>query len=139
MIYRTEYMQRLKAFKDNKIIKVVTGLRRSGKSTLLEMFREELLQSGVQPEQIQYINFDLMKYDAVRHYKQLYDLVTEKALPNKKNYLFFDEIQQVSGWETSFFCTSGIVFFLIALSVVESSPVPRTGDRASGLREASLL
>lgn len=99
MIYRTEYMQRLKAFKDNKIIKVVTGLRRSGKSTLLEMFREELLQSGVQPEQIQYINFDLMKYDAVRHYKQLYDLVTEKALPNKKNYLFFDEIQQVSGWE----------------------------------------
>lgn len=99
MIYRTEYMQRLKAFKDNKIIKVVTGLRRSGKSTLLEMFRDELLQSGVLPEQIQYINFELMKYDAVRNYKQLYDLVTEKALPDKKNYLFFDEIQQVSGWE----------------------------------------
>ena len=99
MIYRTEYMQRLKAFKDNKIIKVVTGLRRSGKSTLLEMFRDELLQSGVQPEQIQYINFELMKYDAVRSYKQLYNVVTEKALPDKKNYLFFDEIQQVSGWE----------------------------------------
>ncbi len=99
MIYRTEYMQRLKAFKDSKIIKVVTGLRRSGKSTLLEMFRDELLQGGVQPEQIQYINFELMKYDAVRNYKQLYDLVTEKALPDKKNYLFFDEIQQVSGWE----------------------------------------
>lgn len=99
MIYRTEYMQRLKAFKDNKIIKVVTGLRRSGKSTLLKMFRDELLQSGVQPEQIQYINFELMKYDAVRNYKQLYNVVTEKALPDKKNYLFFDEIQQVSGWE----------------------------------------
>ena len=92
-------MQRLKAFKDNKIIKVVTGLRRSGKSTLLEMFRDELLQSGVQPEQIQYINFELMKYDAVRNYRQLYNVVTEKALPDKKNYLFFDEIQQVSGWE----------------------------------------
>lgn len=99
MIYREEYMQRLQAFKDNKIIKVVTGLRRSGKSTLLEMFRDELLQSGVQPDQIQYINFELMKYDAVRTYKQLYDLVTKKALPDKKNYLFFDEIQQVSGWE----------------------------------------
>lgn len=99
MIYREEYMQRLQAFKDNKIIKVVTGLRRSGKSTLLEMFRDELLQNGVQPDQIQYINFELMKYDAVRTYKQLYDLVTEKALPDKKNYLFFDEIQQVSGWE----------------------------------------
>lgn len=92
-------MQRLNAFKDNKIIKVVTGLRRSGKSTLLEMFRDELLQSGIQSEQIQYINFELMKYDAVRNYKQLYDLVSSKILPNKKNYLFFDEIQQVSGWE----------------------------------------
>lgn len=92
-------MQRLKAFKDNKIIKVVTGLRRSGKSTLLEMFRDELLQNGVQPEQIQYVNFELMKYDAVRNYKQLYDLIQEKILPNQKNYLFFDEIQQVHGWE----------------------------------------
>lgn len=92
-------MQRLKAFKDNKIIKVVTGLRRSGKSTLLEMFRNELLENGVRLEQIQYLNFELMKYDAIRTYKQLYDLVIEKILPNQKNYLFFDEIQQVSGWE----------------------------------------
>ena len=99
MIYRTEYMQRLKAFKDNKIIKVVTGLRRSGKSTLLEMFRNELLEDGVRLEQIQYLNFELMKYDAIRTYKQLYDLVIEKILPNQKNYLFFDEIQQVSGWD----------------------------------------
>ncbi len=99
MIYRTEYMQRLKAFKDNKIIKVITGLRRSGKSTLLEMFRDELLETGVQLEQIQYINFELMKYDCVRNYKQLYDLVLAKILLEKKNYLFFDEIQQVSGWE----------------------------------------
>lgn len=99
MIYRTEYMQHLKAFKDTKIIKVVTGLRRSGKSTLLEMFRDDLLQNGVQKEQIQYINFELMKYDFVRNYKQLYDLVTSKILPKQKNYLFFDEIQQVSGWE----------------------------------------
>lgn len=99
MIYRKEYMQRLKAFKDNKIIKVVTGLRRSGKSTLLEMFRNELLQSGVNPDQIQYINFELMKYDAVRNYKQLYALIKKNMLSGKKNYLFFDEIQQVSGWE----------------------------------------
>lgn len=99
MIYRQEYMERLKAFKDNKIIKVITGLRRSGKSVLLEMFRDELLENGVMPEQIQYINFELMKYDNVRSYKQLYDLITEKILPNKRNYLFFDEIQQVNGWE----------------------------------------
>lgn len=99
MIYRQEYMERLKAFKDNKIIKVITGLRRSGKSVLLEMFRDELLENGVMPEQIQYINFELMKYDGVRSYKQLYNLITEKILRNKRNYLFFDEIQQVNGWE----------------------------------------
>ncbi len=62
MIYRTEYMQRLKAFKDNKIIKVITGLRRSGRTTLLAMFRDELLQSGVQAEQIKYFNFELINY-----------------------------------------------------------------------------
>ena len=99
MIYRTEYMERLKAFKDQKIIKVVTGLRRSGKSTLLEMFKDELLKEGVRTEQIQYINFELMKYDSIRDYHQLYELVVKKALPDEKNYLFFDEIQQVKGWE----------------------------------------
>ena len=99
MIYRSEYMQRLKAFKDNKIIKVITGLRRSGKSTLLGMFRDELLLEGIKKEQIQYINFELMKYDNIRDYQQLYNLITKNILDNQKNYLFFDEIQQVNGWE----------------------------------------
>lgn len=92
-------MQRLYAFKDKKIIKVITGLRRSGKSTLLEMFKDELLKNGVLSKQIQYINFELMKYDSIRDYKKLYDMVKESIIPNKKNYLFFDEIQQVDGWE----------------------------------------
>lgn len=99
MIYRTEYMNQLHSFKDNKLIKVVTGLRRSGKSTLLQMFRDELIKDGVAENQIQYINFELMKYDAVRNYKQLYELVIEHINQDKKNYLFFDEIQQVEGWE----------------------------------------
>lgn len=99
MIYRTEYMQRLYAFKGKKIIKVITGLRRSGKSTLLEMFKDELLKNNVLPKQIQYINFELMKYDSIRDYKKLYDMVKGKIISNKKNYLFFDEIQQVDGWE----------------------------------------
>jgi hypothetical protein len=99
MIYRTEYMNQLHAFKDNPLIKVVTGLRRSGKSTLLQMFRDELIKDNVPEEQIQYINFELMKYDAIRHYKQLYDLVVPHIKQGQKNYLFFDEIQQVDGWE----------------------------------------
>lgn len=92
-------MQQLKAFKDNKIIKVITGLRRSGKSTLLQMYRDELITNGVSSSQIQYINFELMKYDNIRAYKQLYNLIVENIVQNKKNYLFFDEIQQVEGWE----------------------------------------
>lgn len=92
-------MQQLKAFKDNKIIKVITGLRRSGKSTLLQMYRDELITNGVSSSQIQYINFELMKYDNIRSYKQLYNLIVENIIQNKKNYLFFDEIQQVEGWE----------------------------------------
>lgn len=92
-------MNQLHSFKDNKLIKVITGLRRSGKSTLLQMFRDELIKDGVAENQIQYINFELMKYDAVRNYKQLYELVVERINQDKKNYLFFDEIQQVIGWE----------------------------------------
>lgn len=63
------------------------------------MFRDELLQGGVQSKHIQCINFEFMKYDAIRNYKQLYNLIIEKALPDQKNYLFFDEIQQVNSWE----------------------------------------
>lgn len=99
MIYRTEYMRQLNSYKDNKLIKVVTGLRRSGKSTLLLMFRDELIASGVDETCIQYINFELMKYDSIRNYKQFYDLVVANIRQNTKNYLFFDEIQQVTGWE----------------------------------------
>ena len=99
MIYRYAYMQQLHSFKDNNIVKVVTGLRRSGKSTLLQMYRDELVTSGVSANRIQFINFELMKYDNIRTYRQLYDIVTESIVPNQKNYLFFDEIQQVDGWE----------------------------------------
>ncbi len=99
MIYRVEYMNQLHSFKDSSLIKVVTGLRRSGKSTLLQMFRDELLKDNVSKEQIQYINFELMKYDYIRSYKQLYELVVANIQKDKKNYLFFDEIQQVQGWE----------------------------------------
>ena len=99
MIYRQEYMQTLKAFKDNKLIKVVTGLRRAGKSTLLEMFKDELIAGGTDRACIQFINFELMRYDDIKDYRQLYDLVASNIVEGKKNYLFFDEVQQVAGWE----------------------------------------
>ncbi len=99
MIERTQYMERLKAFKDNKLIKVITGLRRCGKSTLLQLFKQELLKSGVASGHIIDINFELMAYDEIREYRQFYQLVREKIPHTGKCYLLLDEVQQVEGWE----------------------------------------
>lgn len=99
MIYRTEYIHLLHSFKDNKIIKIITGLSNSGKSTLLQMFRDELIKDGIPQSQIIFVDFKLMKYNSIRDYKQFYNLIIKKITPDKKNYLFFDEIQQVKGWE----------------------------------------
>jgi predicted AAA+ superfamily ATPase len=99
LINRKYYLERLKKYKDNKLIKVVTGLRRSGKSTLLQLFKEFLLKNGVFKDQIIDINFELMKYDEITDYKQFYRLVKNKISKNKKCYLLFDEIQQVKHWE----------------------------------------
>lgn len=63
------------------------------------MFIDELLKEGVNRDQIQYLNFELMKYDSIRDYKTLYGLLKDSFIEGKKNYLFLDEIQQVNGWE----------------------------------------
>ena len=99
MIPRDLYMERLKAYRDNELIKVITGLRRCGKSTLLQLFKRELLKSGVAPEYIIDINFELMAYDDIRDYRQFYHLVRDKIPAGGKCYLLLDEIQQVSRWE----------------------------------------
>ena len=99
MIQRVHYMQRLKAFKDSKLIKVITGLRRCGKSTLLQLFKQDLLKSGVASSHIIDINFELMAFDHIREYRVFYEMLRD-LIPNKgKCYLLLDEIQQVAGWE----------------------------------------
>jgi hypothetical protein len=92
-------MDFLRAYKHNKLIKVVTGLRRCGKSTLMQMFKQELLNCGVKPGNIIDINFELMKYDHVRDYRTFYTLVREQITPQEKCYLLFDEVQHVTEWE----------------------------------------
>ena len=99
MIQRIQYMERLKAFKDNKLIKVITGLRRCGKSTLLQLFKQELLESGVSSDHIVDINFELMSFDYISEYRQFYKLVREMIPKTGKCYLLLDEIQQVLNWE----------------------------------------
>jgi len=99
MIARDQYMDQLKAYKNNALIKVVTGLRRCGKSTLMQLFKMDLLQKGVEEDHIIDINFELMEYDEIRNYKQFYKLVRNKIPSKGKCYLLLDEIQQVGYWE----------------------------------------
>lgn len=99
MIERTEYMSLLEKWRDKKIIKVVTGIRRCGKSSLLRMFREKLLVEGVSEQQVQELNFEDLDNEPFLNYKALYSHVKKNLCPGKMNYLFFDEIQMVDGFQ----------------------------------------
>ena len=94
LIERPEYMERLRSFKDQDLIKVVTGLRRSGKSTLFELFIRYLKSIGVEDSQIIKINFDDPMY-SFETAKELYDYLVEWAPEGKKAYVFLDEVQMV--------------------------------------------
>ena len=98
MIKRDNYLKRMIDAKDTEFIKVITGVRRSGKSTLLLMFKEYLLSEKVKEENIIYINFESAKFDDIRNYKDLYKYVEEK-IKKEKVYLLLDEVQNVESWE----------------------------------------
>ena len=95
MVQRTQYIEKLKKMKDKKIIKVVSGVRRCGKSTLLVMFRDYLKQCGVQDNQIIALNFEDLACEPLLDYKSLHEYVTERLVPGKMTYVFLDEIQNV--------------------------------------------
>ena len=99
MIKRSEYIAKLVAYKDRQIIKVITGLRRSGKTTLMEQYKEYLLENGVGLDQILYINFEDVEYDYIEGYKDLHSEVVERLVPNKMNYIILDEVQRVECFE----------------------------------------
>ena len=96
---RPDYLNWLIRQKDKQIIKVVTGVRRCGKSTIFEIYRDYLLAHGVQREQIIPINFEDLEYEELLDYRSLYKYVKERLLPNKMNYIFLDEIQHVGQYE----------------------------------------
>ena len=99
MIIRNEYLEQLISFRDKQLIKIVTGIRRCGKSTLLEMFRDELLNNGVFEQQITTINFEDAEFEDLMERKALYAYIKERLLPDKMNYIFLDEIQHVDEWQ----------------------------------------
>ena len=90
MIERNEYLELLKRFKDKELIKVITGLRRCGKSTLLDIYKEYLLQNGVAENQIISVNLEDLKYNFISDYMSLHIYINENLNPRKKNYVFLE-------------------------------------------------
>ena len=94
-IIREKYLNKLIALKDKHIIKIITGIRRCGKSTLFEIYQDYLINSGVSSEQIISINFEDYDYEELIEPHKLYEYVKNKIITGKKMYIFFDEIQNV--------------------------------------------
>jgi hypothetical protein len=99
MIKRTLYINKLLLFKDKKLIKIISGVRRAGKSTLFALYQEDLLNKGVKQEQIININFEDPQYRNFLSWETLYDYINSILLPNEQNYIFFDEIQLVKDFQ----------------------------------------
>ena len=98
-IVREAYLNKLIALKDKQLIKVITGVRRSGKSTLLEIFQEYLVGHGIEREQIISINFEDYEYRYLRNPDQLYQYIKEHLSENSYTYIFLDEIQHVDNFQ----------------------------------------
>lgn len=96
LIERSEYLNKLIALKDKQLIKVITGIRRCGKSVLMEMYQNWLLHNGVEQNQIIAINFEDLDFEDLTDYKKLYTYLKERLHPEKMTYIFLDEIQHVT-------------------------------------------
>ena len=99
MIAREIYLKKLRLLKDQNLIKVITGVRRCGKSTLLEVFRNELLSLGISPENIIFFNFEERENIKFSDWTMLYDEISSKINPNQRNYIFLDEVQLITDFE----------------------------------------
>jgi len=115
MVQRKKYMEKLIKLKDKKIIKVVTGIRRCGKSTLLIMFRDYLKECGVEDSQIISVNFEDVANEPLLDYRKLHEYVVERLNPDKMTYVFLDEIQNVQEYQKavdSFFIKDNVDVYI---------------------------
>jgi predicted AAA+ superfamily ATPase len=99
MIERPVYIDEVKRFIDKEPVKVITGIRRAGKSTVLHLLVDTLSLRGVLPEQLIFINFESFAFSNITDATELYGFVSEKVLPGKRMYLLIDEVQELAGWE----------------------------------------
>lgn len=99
LIERDYYISKLKTWKDKQMVKILTGIRRSGKSTIMKLYQQHLIRNGVIQNQIITLNFEDMSVEPLLDYHKLYEYVTQHLQPDVQNYLFFDEIQAVAQFE----------------------------------------
>lgn len=120
MIERTNYIEKLLGWKDEQVIKVVTGIRRCGKSTLLRQYQDALRQRGVSDEQIISINFEELENEPLLDYHALYDHIKARLCGGRMTYIFLDEIQKVPFYEKA----------VDSLYVKENTDIYLTGSNA---------
>ena len=101
LIDRPEYLKQLIENKDVDLVKVVTGIRRCGKSSLLDLFHQYLLENGVSDDHIIHMNLESLRYRNLSSYLSFYDYISENISKDGKTYLLFDELQVVERWETA--------------------------------------
>lgn len=129
-IDRPLYLKRIEPMINTEFIKIITGVRRSGKSYLLLMIKDKLLSMGVDEDQIIYINFENPEFCDLLSYKDWYKYLKDKVVANKKVYFLFDEIQEVSEWQK----------LINGLRIAFDSDIYVTGSNASFLwRDGHLL
>ena len=124
MIIRKEYIDYLIKFKDMELIKVVTGVRWCGKSTLFIQYIDYLKQNSINDDHIVFINMEDMKYEELSDYKNLYNYINEKIVDNGKYYILLDEIQNVDKYEKA----------IDSLLIKGNCDIYITGSNAWGVR-----
>lgn len=129
MIKRTRYLDELIRFKDKQLMKVVSGIRRCGKSTLFELYRDHLLQNGIKASQIISINLESAEFYEITDFKQLYHLVAEQLLPEEKNYVFLDEVQLIPDFQKA--CDSLYILKNVDLYITGSNAGLLSGELAT--------
>ena len=129
MINRPEYLNQLIRLKDKQVIKVITGIRRCGKSTLFELFQNWLLENGVQKNQIIHINLESADYYDVKDFKELYRAVEERLSPAGMNYVFLDEVQLAPDFQRA--CDSLYILKNVDLYITGSNAGLLSGELAT--------
>ena len=131
MIIRENYLSKIRPFYDVDLIKVITGIRRCGKSVVLTQIIDEIKQKEINDKHIIYINFELKEYSFIKNDDDLYKYVKERIIDNNKYYLFFDEIQYVKNWEKSINSFKAEYKDNISIFITESNSDLLSGELAT--------